>query len=147
VKSVKTLLLLADDAHARFLENRGVGKGLTTVHEVRAADFDAATVRYSDRPGRMQGGGGPTSALDRSTSEENQERLTFAKHVAEQARAMFQKGGYDRFALAAAPKMLGLLRQQLGNELTGKLSFDLGKDLIKIPDDKLPDHFADLAAF
>ena len=148
MKSVTTLLVVADDGKARFFENRGVGKGLSELSEISAADFEDDSVRYSDRAGRGRSiAGARSDTVARTTSVETQERQAFARHILARANKLVQESGYDRFALVAAPRMLGQLRTGMNDSLSKKLIFDLDKDLIKTPTAKLLDHFADKIAF
>ncbi len=148
MKAVTTLVVIANDKKARFLENQGVGKGLVELSDMSAADFADVETRYSDRPGRAQASAGSGShAVERTTSEERQERQAFARHVLERTGRLLSKGGHDRLAIAAAPRMLGELRGGLTAELKVRLAFDLDKDLVQVPLIKLVDHFAGKVAF
>ncbi len=148
MKAVTTLLVIADDKKARFLENLGVGKGLSELSEMSASDFADTEARYSDRPGRTQPSSGTAiHAVERTTSEERQERQAFARHVLTKIGQLMAEDGYERLAVTAAPRMLGELRNEMGNDLKDKLAFDMDKDLIKVPLIKLVDHFKDKVAF
>lgn len=148
MKAVTTLVVVANDKKARFLENLGVGKGLAELSEIAASEFSDVETRYSDRPGRAQASAGSgVHAVERTTSEERQERQAFARHVLSRTGKLMQKGGYDRLAIAAAPRMLGELRDEMADELKNRLAFDLDKDLVKIPLIKLVSHFGEKVAF
>jgi len=148
MKAITTLIVISDDRQARLLENRGVGKGINEVKEISASDFDDVETRYSDRPGRGHASAGTArAAMERSTSEQRQERQAFARHVLDNIETLMQKGEYDRLAMVAAPQMLGELRNIIGADLRKKLVFDIDKDLVNIPTAKLADHFADKIAF
>lgn len=145
---VTTLVLLADETRARLLENKGVNKGLVQVGTIEAASFDDTQVRYADTVGRSRSGAsGTPQAGDRSTTEREQKRENFARHVVDGAEKRWVKGKYDRFVLAAPPHMLGAIRDLIGGSMADKLAFDLPKDLTKIPLNDLPKHFEDKIVF
>lgn len=147
MKAVKTLVLLANDEHARLVENLGVGHGLTVVKDIAASDFSDTDAEYSDRRGRSQAATGMAAhAVEPTTSIERQERQAFARHVLTETEKTFAQG-YGRFALVAAPRMLGELREHLPTSLKNALQFDLNKDLVKTPERELAGALSDHAAF
>lgn len=145
MKKVRTLVLMADDAEARFLLNEGPGTGLRELAVLKVGQFADADLDYEDRPGRQTGpGGGPRHGFDPHATLEEQRRDRFVKNVVE---ALDQEWGQvkpDRLVVAAPPKMLGVLRKALGGAPAAALAGDLAKDLIKIPAIELPKHFAEL---
>lgn len=144
MKAVKTLVLLANDEHARIFENLGIGKGLAEIEAALPAD----EVRYSDFPGRSSAGVGEARhGLDRSSSEEDQARNAYAAVVLAEVDARWRGGSYDRFVMAAPPKMLGVLRSKLSKPLGEALEVDLNKDLLSERAEDLAGHFADRILF
>ncbi len=114
MKPVKTLVVLADDRQARVLVNSGVGKGLAEIAEYDAGTLSGADIAYSDTPGRSQSApGGAHHAMEPSSSEERQNRERFARDLIAELEKTWTRGGYDRIVMAAPPKMLGVLREQL----------------------------------
>lgn len=144
MRPVHTLVLIANEQEARLLCNRGPGRGL-----VEVAHFDKlGQVRYADTPGRGQATpGGARHGFDRSSSEREQGRNSFADDVLKVASAEWEKGGYDRFALSAPPQMLGALRAGIGGKLQEALIADLNKDLLGVAVADLPRHFEDVIVF
>jgi protein required for attachment to host cells len=148
MKPTTTLVLLADESKARVLKNEGVNKGLVQIATLDADDFEDTQVRYSDTTGRSQSvPGGASHVMDRTTSERRQARENFARHVVDATEVQMKRGGFDRFAVAAPPSMLGALRELIKGSLADKLAFDLDKDLTASPVDRLPDHFKDQIVF
>ena len=86
-------------------------------------------------------------AVDRTTSERRHRRESFARHVMDATEGHWERGDYDRFGIAAAPGMLGALRDLLGGVLAETLVFDFAKNLIKIPQDELPKYFEDQVVY
>lgn len=147
MKPIVTLVLIADDHEARLLVNEGVGKGLSQLAQHSAAELDADRFAYSDERGRATAAPGMARhAMEPRSSPERQAREAFAAHVVAALRQVWQAGGHDRIVLAAAPRMLGALRAELG-DLAAHVAASLDKDLVRVPLSDLPRHFAGVAAF
>lgn len=141
MKPKRTFIILANDHNARFLVHEGPGQGLRELEAVA----NARAEEYADGPGRSQAApGAARHGVAPSTSPEDQSRAGFADLVAEISHRMWAEGGYDRAALAAAPKMLGLLRGALDDAILGALVGDLDKDLLNIRTADLAGHFDDM---
>lgn len=148
MKPKVTLVVLANEKQARFLVNRGIGKGLEEVASVEASAVVGPEVEFADGPGRSRAAPGMARhSVAPRTSEEELERQVFADHVADRAEAIWRKNSFDRLVLAAPPKMLGLLRDTLSEAMMGRLEVDLAKDLLKVPARDLPKHFEDHILF
>lgn len=143
MKAQRTLVAIADDEKARFFLNEGVGKGLTEVAGTSVGQFPDTTVEYADRPGRASGGKGAVGlhGIDPHMSLETLHRGRFALHVIDALNDVWRTRKPDRLVIAAPPKMLGELRDNLGQVLRDALFADLPKDLIKVPVHDLPGHF------
>lgn len=138
----RTLILLADDAEARFLLHDGPGEGLKAHAEMKAGQFPDLDLDYQDRPTRQTGGGGsPRQGTEPHETLEEQRRDRFARHVAEALAQEWGQVRADRLVIAAAPKMLGVLRKRLSGPAAAALAGDLAKDLMKVPAADLPKHF------
>jgi protein required for attachment to host cells len=149
MKPVRTLVLVAGEEDARFFENAGVGHGLTEVSILSIDAFPDARTEYADRPGRaaISHGSGAMQAFDRRQSEDEQRRERFARHVAEAIGRTWTSGRYDRFVVAAPPKMLGELRKDMPRPAAAALAAELPKDLVKVPVHGLARHFEDVIVF
>ncbi|GAB4388505.1 host attachment protein [Albidovulum sp.] len=148
MKAPTTLIVLADDRRARFLVNRGVGKGVQEVASLDAGSVVEPHPDNDERPGRQTGGPDNMArhGLDPRETAEVLERGRFAQQVIERTEKEWRRHKADRLVLAAAPKMLGELRGNLGDSLAAALYADLAKDLVKVPERELPAHFADVLA-
>jgi len=147
MKPVRTLVLVADDETARFLVNEGVGKGLRQVAQLTADSLDTERFRYADTPGRERAAPGMARhGMEPRSSEERQAREAFADLVVRELQGAWDTGAHDRIVIAAAPRMLGALRDRLGG-LAPHVAASLDKDLVKVPLSDLPRHFSDVAAF
>lgn len=145
MKPVRTLVLMADDAEARFLISEGPGTGLRELAGLSTAQFPDLTIDYQDRPARQTGGGGaPRHGVEPHETLEVQRRDRFARHVAEALDQEWAQAKADRLVVAAAPKMLGVLRKLISGPAAAALAGDLAKDLMKIPPTDLARHFEGL---
>jgi protein required for attachment to host cells len=134
MKPIKTLVLLADDAHARLFENHGPNKGLSEIEDLAASILARAGSGYSDRAGRNSAAPGMAQhgVADLAEAERDQAREAFAKAVLTETEARFSEGGFDRFVMAAAPATLGVLRSHLPANLKKALVVDVAKDFLKL---------------
>jgi protein required for attachment to host cells len=145
MKPDRTLVLMADDTEARFLINEGPGTGLKELAGLSTAQFPDLQIGYQDRPVRQTGpAGAPRHGVDPHETLEVQRRERFAKHVAEALAQEWPQAKADRLVVAAAPKMLGVLRKLIAGPAAAALAGDLAKDLMKIPVIDLPRHFEGL---
>ena len=146
MKSVDTLILLANEHDMRLLTHAGKGQPLLQIAHHGVAEWADATRRYADREGRMRNGAGPISALDRSTSERAQNRQHFASHVLDITGTEWATRRHERLVIAAPAKMLGQLRAAMPPELTEALQADLDADLLHLALDRMGDHLKDVVA-
>ncbi|WP_413872007.1 host attachment protein [Albidovulum sp.] len=144
MKTDRTLVLMADDAEARFLLNDGPGTGLKEHACLMADQFPDLQIDYQDRAGRHTGAGSPRHGIDPRETLEQQRRERFARHVVEALAQEWGQVRAGRLVVAAAPKMLGILRKQLSGAPAAALAGDIAKDLMKIPAIDLPKHFEGL---
>lgn len=153
MNSVRTMVIVANDRHARFLENTGPGQGL---RELKVME-ETEAVGFADFPGRSQAATfpGPSQAaasearhgFQRPSGEEEHARDIFANEIVKTAGKLWSEHPFDRLVMAAPPKMLGVLRAKLAAPLDDALFGDLDKDLTHVTVHDLPGHFADLADF
>jgi protein required for attachment to host cells len=72
-----------------------------------------------------------------------QERIRFAKLIADRLEAGRVANAFERVILVASPEFLGLLREQLGAPLQSRVTFTLDKDYVtQTPEEiraRLPD--------
>ena len=140
-----TWILVADEGHARILEPKAPGQALVQIEELTdaAAHADEADLRR-DAQGRFYGKGeqfmGHT-APPRTDPLEKEAGL-FARRVAERLREAHHKHRFAQLRIAAAPKFLGRLRQEMDQEVRGSVVEELDKDLSNLDVTALSHRFA-----
>ena len=142
MKPVKTWIVVADGAKARFLLNQGPGKGLQPALE-RASDAARMPTRGqgSDRPGRVHDRSGPgRHAMAPRADWQRFEKDRFAKEMAGILDEAARKRAFDRLVLVAPPKTLGVLRSAMNKTTAGLVSGEVSKDLTQVTLGELPDH-------
>jgi protein required for attachment to host cells len=145
MKPIHTLVLIADEEHARIFEKLSVTKPLVELQSLDKSSFQDTEQRYSDFPGRSSAAPGmAVHAFDRTATEREQERDAFAVHVLEAVERRLKRGDYRRVAMAAPPKMLGSLRAKMKGALAEIERVELDKNLMAERPEDLVARFADL---
>lgn len=67
-------------------------------------------------------------------------RAVMARHAVEALERFWPVAKADALVIAAGPKMLGALRDALPKSLAGKVTVELHKDLLNLPDSELAQH-------
>lgn len=140
---VVTLLVLANERRARFLENTGPGTGLVEIEGLARPPLAG----FADQRGRMQMGGGARHGFEPKTLPADHDRAAFAKELVEVIADHAKIRPFDRLMVAAPPKMLGLLRTALPGDLGRRLVYDTPLDLIDERPEDLATHFSEAVRF
>jgi protein required for attachment to host cells len=144
-----TWILAADASRARVFEQTSARGDLREVEtfehpEGRAHNRDLVTDghgRYFGRGEREQG----HTAPPRESAVEHENEL-FAKRLAEHLRLARTQSRFDRLRLVAAPKFLGLLRQNLDKEVDRVVVEAIAKDVAWFDPHSLAQYLKDKAA-
>ena len=141
MKPVKTWVLVADGARARFFVNEGPGRGLEPAVD---AEFFAPPPPTrdiaSDRPGRKGAASagtahGATPRIDWHRFEKHR----FAAEMAEVVNRAAMKKAFSRLVLVAPPEPLGALRTRLNPAVRRLVTAEIGKDLTGVAAHELPE--------
>ncbi|MEO3433865.1 host attachment family protein [Inquilinus sp. CAU 1745] len=125
-----TWIVVADGGKALFLQNRGVGKGLSTAPlEDMIADNPADREQGTDRPGRAYSSVGPGRSAYDETDWHRFGKEQFAREVARRLNDAAQRGRFDRLIVIAPPQALGDLRQELDRKSRQRIHAEIPKDL------------------
>ncbi|MBI5040130.1 MAG: host attachment protein [Gammaproteobacteria bacterium] len=94
----------------------------------------------SDRAGGHVGAFGQGShVFDARTAAKEHEAESFAKEIAERLESGRNSGQFQRLVLIAPPEFLGLLREQLGDNLRRLVVEEIAKDLVTHSADEVRD--------
>ena len=95
----------------------------------------------SDRSGRHTGAYGQGShVFDARTEAKEHEVETFAKEIAERLETGRTSGQFQKLVLMAPPAFLGVLREQLGDEVRKLVVEEIAKDLVTHSADEVRKH-------
>jgi protein required for attachment to host cells len=145
MKSVRTLVLVADDAFARLLIHESRGGELREIAGTSIEQYAEGAAAFADRQGRS-GFGAKGTAMQtfapRQTLDDYQ-RANFARHIVETLEEAVHANRPQRLVVVAPPKMLGVLRKDLPEALHRLLSAEIAKDLVKVPVHDLPHRLAE----
>lgn len=148
MKPIKTWILVADGAQARFFLNDGPGRGLTELTgEALRNDLKPSRDIDADRPGRaFDSGGQGRHAMEPPTDSKRHAKRVFAARIADKLRKARNAGAFDRIVLVAAPTTLGDLRAELSKDVLALLHGELAKDLTHLKPHELRGHLGDMLA-
>ncbi len=140
---MKNWIMIADAARASIFVPHVIGKELETVREFshpqsRARNSDLLTDRSSQVQHARSAQFAP--AMTAPTEPKMLEAGEFARILAQELKHASDRHEFDRFALVAPPHFLGLLREALDDEVTGKLVASVPADLTRIERHQLWPH-------
>ena len=138
-------LVVADEAVAHIFQWQGAERRLVEVETMThpAAHAQEADLRR-DAQGRQSGHAArQMSSVTSSASldAEHGEAIVFARRVAERLAQAHSDGSFQRLKLAAAPRFLGLLRQEMTPQVGAVIEDELPKDLVHESRNDLERHF------
>ncbi|GGC52656.1 host attachment protein [Chelatococcus reniformis] len=127
-------IVVCDGRKALFLRNAGDATypNLTVECVREAAEKDRTAALGTDRPGRLQNGRGPTSAVE-GTDWHTLAEQAFAEETAREIEARHAADSHRGFVLAAPPKTLAVLRAAIGSKLGSAVLAEVDKDLTRHP--------------
>ena len=137
----KTWFIIADGGRARFIERdeqgayRTISSFVST--ELKASSRDLAT----ERPGRVhESATTARHAIEPKTDPKEAAKEDFVRYVADQVQS--EQENFDDLVLVAPPRVLGQLREMLAKSVADAVTWDLAKDLTKVPDHELSEHLS-----
>jgi protein required for attachment to host cells len=132
-----TWIVSADEGRARFFSESTPGEALQEVDNMvnNAARMTAAE-QYTDRldtkaAGKSihnTGGALPNSQYEPQQTPDERAAELFARDVCAYLLQAQQAGRFQKLALVAAPKFLGVLRKHLGAQLQPLVTLEINKD-------------------
>ncbi|HWA59943.1 MAG TPA: host attachment protein [Caulobacteraceae bacterium] len=139
------LYILADGAHARFVERSPTSGDFVTLREIdgsQALDTLREELGGGSPQGRSQESLSPArrGVGPADTDYERRAKESFVRDVAHEAAKA--AAGRRGVVLVAPPRLIGSLREAIGEGV--RIEGELHKDLIKTPDHDLADHLSGL---
>ncbi|PTX55586.1 protein required for attachment to host cells [Litoreibacter ponti] len=126
----KTWVLIADGEKALFLENQTDGEDPhLEVFREEEQDNPKDIDQSANRPGRMHDGGPRHRSAFDDTDWHELAKERFASDLADILYKQAHKGRFEHLVIAAAPNVLGELRQELHQEVSDKVIGEIPKTL------------------
>lgn len=130
-----TWIVVADAHRARIWQSRHVltFDDILLVEEIEpSAKHRRGREILADQPGRSHSSVGPgRSAVEPHTDPVELEHQRFAALLAEHLAEAAKPPACDRLVIAAAPKMLGYLRDEMAKTVKTPVIKEIDKDLVK----------------
>lgn len=134
MKPVITWVLVADGARGRIVRDMWASGEVADRLDDLTFDADQKQLReiMTDRPGRsFASNGAHRSAMEYHSDPVRQQEAAFADVLIKQLECRQAAHEFDRLAILAEPRMLGLLRQKLSPTLRRMVIKEVPKDLTK----------------
>jgi protein required for attachment to host cells len=128
----KTWVLVADASRARIFS---LESHQDSLHEIATLTHPESRLHEheltTDRPGRTfdSSGQGGRHAMEQKSSPKRQEALSFARSIGARLESARIAGDFGHLVLVAGPPFLGLLREQLSDEIRKHVTLEIDKEL------------------
>jgi protein required for attachment to host cells len=125
-----TLILVADNSRARIFTAETPASPLKEIEDLvhtesRLHDREIT----SDLPGKIKGEGSVGHAFEQRTDPKKHETENFAHQIVHYLEEAHNANKFDQLLIIAEPSFLGLLRNQLPNQIKELVCFELGKNI------------------
>ena len=146
MKPTVTWIVIADGQEARFFANLGPNKGLEKLspNDISIELERTSEIMSDDRGRAFDSAGEGRHGMEPQTDPHEEEKRRFLKSVAKGLNEAAKSGQFDQLVVAAPPKALGELRQDLDDKVKRLIRGELHKDLVNTPDSELPKHFEEV---
>ena len=133
-------VLVADSSKARFFQGISPHSELKEFHgmvnqEVRLKEHDLIT----DKPGRFKDERGNTRASN-ETNAKGHETDKFAKDITSYLEKFANQNKFKHLSIVAEPKMMGRLRNSLGNQTSQRVLEQVSKNLTTSDEQAIREH-------
>ena len=138
----RTWILVAESSRAKLYAGNG---NLAPLSELEDLVHPAGRMHegdlVSDRAGNDGGSiGQGRHIMDDKTSAREQEKVEFARQLAERLDVGCNDGCFDRLELVAPPTFLGLLRDKLSKKVMERVYKQIDKNLVQKPAEVVREH-------
>ncbi len=139
-----TWIVVANNSIARFFTVESESSPLTEIEalthlEGRLHDREIT----SDFPGKIKGAGAVGHAFEQPTDPKKHEAENFAHKVTKHLEAAHNEHQFEQLLLVAEPSFLGLLRNQLSEQLKKLVCFELDSNIATLNADDIRIHLPD----
>jgi len=139
------MIVVADSSRARIFT---VDSARSPLNEIETMAHPEGRIHeqnlVSDLPGKDSGkGGGGDHAFQEKIEPKREEMIEFAKRIADYLDDTRKANNLKNLAIIAAPAFLGELRTHLSKETTGKIVFELDKNLAHHSEEDIRNHLSE----
>ena len=136
-----TLIVVADNCRARIFTAEAPASPLEEIEalahtESRLHDRELT----SDLPGKIKGEGKMGHAFEQATDPKKHEADVFAHYVAQYLDDAHDDKQFEQLLIIAEPSFLGLLRNQLSEQIKRLVCFELSKNITTHSTKDIRDH-------
>jgi protein required for attachment to host cells len=141
MKPLKTWIVVADGANARFLAWRGLKSGAVGISgQTFERDSPRTHDLGTDRPGRVHDSTGHARhAIQPRSDRHDEQEKAFLRLVVRRLLEAFESNAFHDVVLIAPPRALGVLRDVLPDQLSKRVILAIDKDLTKHRDEAVSD--------
>lgn len=132
-------VVIADGGKALFLVNAGTpaAPALRVVGGLEQ-DNPSTAEQGVERPGRLSdGAGGSHRSAVQETDWHQMAKADFARDIAAMLEDHVKAGRFDQLIVVAPPAVLGAMRKELSEAVSGKIIAEINKDLTGHPVEKI----------
>lgn len=150
MKQNRTWILLADGARARIIRQLKADSESGERPEDLTYEFQKEQLReiMSDRPGRSYSShDARRSAMEYHSDPVREREKDFADQLLAELERHQAAGQFDRLAIIAEPRMLGLIRDRISKQLQALVIAEIDKDLTKLPRTELVGAIVELGVY
>ena len=132
----KTWALVTNGVRARILRGLEDGDHEEPIEIVSKADSTHLGEMMSDKSGRSfsSGSGGHRSEMEPGSDPIRRDMQDFAHETLSVLATHLRAAHFNRLAIFAAPKMLGIIRQEIPTSLQKAVVFESAANLINLPE-------------
>lgn len=136
-----TWALVTNGVHARILRGLEKGDQEQSIEIANKSDTTHLGEMMSDKSGRsvFSGTGGRRSAVEPGSDPVHRNMQDFAQETLSVLETHLRAEHFNRLAVFAAPKMLGIIRHEMPSSLQKVVMLESDANLINLPDADLQD--------
>lgn len=150
MKQTRTWILLADGARARIIRQLKADPESGERPADLTYEFQKESLReiMSDRPGRSYSShDARRSGMEYHSDPVREREKAFADQLIAELEQHLAAGQFDRLAIIAEPRMLGLIRDRISKQLQAVVIAEIDKDLTKLPRTELVEAIIELGVY